>query len=391
LFFLDVNGGMGKKLSEGMMNTNVLIFLFWRPFVIRQSPGNWQKSPKFKSLIGKPFMRIHYTKQNLNRCSFNTRTWITLCLCISSFIFSGCSDKNIEESLTIESETILDSIPSGSGLAIHNDIVYIIGDDATGVYTLNPENLSQSKTAIPGFVYSEYRQPKETKHDFESATLISWQNKQFLLAFGSGSKKNFRDSLLVFNINNHNDQRIFSLTQFYGELQRQTVTDPSQWNVEGSTVTSQDLLLCNRGNNLIIKLPLKEFLEYVLDDHPTLPNASYHQVKLPMIDDKEARFSGMCTFNDSIILFCASVEDTPDWIQDGPVMGSYIGIYSISENKLVASFLLKDKQGKVLKEKIESIDILNRDSESISLLAIADNDNGSSKLFRLRLRLDSFK
>lgn len=334
-------------------------------------------------------MNIPYKSRTLNGFSFITTTkWFTLWLCIPSFIFAGCFDKKIGEQLTIESEIALDSIPSGSGLAIHNNIVYIIGDDATGVYTLDPENFSQSKTRIAELSYREYRQPKDTKHDFESATIIDWQGKKYLLAFGSGSKKILRDSLLLFNIHNHNDQRIVSLSQFYSELQHKTSTDPIQWNIEGASVIAETLILCNRGNNLIIKVRLKEFLEHILNNKTGFPEIEYHRVKLPMIRNKEARFSGLCTFDDSVLLFCASVEDTPDWIQDGPVIGSYIGIYSISKNQLLASYLLKDNQSRIVKTKIESIDILNRQKETISLLAIADNDDGTSKLFKLRLRMD---
>ena len=313
---------------------------------------------------------------------------ICFLLCMVSFTFVACRNKNKGDSLTIETETVLDSVPSGSALAIHNDTVYIIGDDATGVYTLNLEDYSYQKIAIPGFLYSEYREPKDTKRDFEAAGIIEWQNSKYLCAFGSGSKKNLRDSLLLFNLDDHNNQRIFSLSGFYSELQRQTATDPTHWNVEGATVVGGNLVVCNRGNNMIILVRLQEFLEYLLDNKSAFPQIAFHRVKLPVIENREARFSGICTLSDSLLLFCASVEDTPDWIQDGPVMGSYIGVYSILKNELVVSHLLKDKEGRILKEKIESIDVLNQEKGTINLLAIADNDNGSSKLFRLNLRWD---
>ena len=333
--------------------------------------------------------QIMYAYIRRMKCLFEWPLCISLWLCVPSLIFTSCSDRKIIEPLTIQGETVLDSVPSGSGLAIYKNSIYIIGDDATGVYILDQQNFSPLKIPIAGFKPDEYRQPRDTKHDFESATLVDWQGQEYLLAFGSGSKKNLRDSLLLFNVNNHSDQRIISLTPFYNELQRITSTEASQWNMEGATVVADSLILCNRGNNIVIKIGLEKFLQHILEDKAAFPEIVYHRILLPMIDKREARFSGICTLSDSLLLFCASVEDTPDWTQDGPVMGSYVGIYSISKNELVASYLLKNTDGEVLKEKIESIDILDKQNDMIHLLAIADNDNGSSKLFRLTLQLDT--
>jgi hypothetical protein len=59
----------------------------------------------------------------------------------------------------------------------------------------------------------------------------------------------------------------------------------------------------------------------------------------------------------------------------------------LKEKRLIATHLLKNKQGKAIKEKIESVDVLQKpDNGDLNFLAIADNDNGTSKLFHLRLR-----
>jgi len=236
--------------------------------------------------------------------------------------------------------------------------------------------------------YNEYREPKPVKHDFESATLINWNDKEYLLAFGSGSNLTTRDSLLLFNIADNKDQRILSLRNFYLQLLKLTSIDSLQWNIEGTTVIGDDLILLNRGTNLMIQLKLNDFLTYIFNSGSSFPKIIFHQVKLPAIDNKEARLSGACTLNDSLLLICASVEDTPDWTKDGPVLGSYLGIYSVKETKLLKSFLLKNKQGLVLKEKIESLDVLEQtDKNKIRLIAIGDNDNGSSKLFNMKMRI----
>lgn len=127
------------------------------------------------------------------------------------------------------------------------------------------------------------------------------------------------------------------------------------------------------------------FFSLLVNQEDSLPQVNYRKIKLPFIEQHEARFSGVCTIDENHLLFCASVEDTPDWITDGPVLGSYFGIYSLQDNKLIATYLLKDKQDQIIKEKIESVDILQKTGHDLIFWATADNDNGTSKLFRIKL------
>jgi hypothetical protein len=81
------------------------------------------------------------------------------------------------------------------------------------------------------------------------------------------------------------------------------------------------------------------------------------------------------------------VEDTPDWTKDGPVLGSYFAVYSLKNDKITSTYLLHDEEGKALIEKIESVDVLQTNSNGdFTFLALGDNDNGSSDLFRIILR-----
>lgn len=307
---------------------------------------------------------------------------ILCCLCA---IF-GCADDEYDTPLSIQSEIVLDSIPSGSGLVIDRDSAYIVGDDATSVYILNLQDFSYEKIPISGMPIVANREARSTKHDFECSTIVTWVGKKYLLAFGSGSQIESRDSLLMLAIHDNNDQRIISLKNFYKAIQDVASTDSTQWNLEAATVMAESLILCNRGNNLIIELNVSDFLSFLLVEGSVFPKVLFHRARLPRIENKEARLSGASTLNDSVLLFSASVEDTQDWTKDGPVLGSFIMVYSIRKFEFIGSYLLQDESGNTLKEKLESVDILNKDSQDrLIVLALADNDNGSSKLFRLRL------
>lgn len=303
------------------------------------------------------------------------------------FCLVRCAENKKGEDLVFIQTKVLDSIPSGSGIvSMDNDSVYIVGDDATAVYALNLTDFQYKKIPLTGLQTNLFRESKSNKHDFESTTLIDWKNNQYLLAFGSGSGLASRDSLLLLKLSNPEDQQIVSLTDFYTRLRSETLTDSTQWNIEGSAAINDSLFLLNRGNNLIIVISLSRFLEYLFHPGSPFPPVSYTRVKLPSINGKEARLSGASAFNDSNLLFSASVEDTPDWKQDGPVLGSYVGYYSINRKAIDTSYLLADTEGKPLKEKIESLDILKMEPTGRStIVAVSDNDNGSSKLFLLSL------
>ena len=216
---------------------------------------------------------------------------------------------------------------------------------------------------------------------------MDYNGKQYILAFGSGSAGIVRDSMLLLNMSDFEDQKIVSLSRFYQNLRQVTNTDSTQWNIEGAAVVMPHLFLCNRGNNLIIKIRTSDFMNYLYDTGSVFPPLEYRHIKLPSIQGKQARLSGACAFANGDLLLAASVEDTPDWKSDGPVLGSFICVFSSKDNDITASYILQDVNGRPLKEKLETLEILNSHPDSnFSFITLSDNDAGISKLFRLRIR-----
>jgi hypothetical protein len=292
-----------------------------------------------------------------------------------------------DNGLTIEYKKTFDSIPSASGLAIREDSAYVVCDDGTGIYQINLRNFHQNKIEIKGLPFNQYREPKPVKHDFESACFVKWQGKEYLMAMGSGSNSTWRDSLLIVNIPDYRDQRIISLDEFYKQLQLKTHTDTTQWNIEGLAVSGNNLIMANRGNNLLISCDVGDFFSWLIKSNSVLPRIKYQRIHLPSIDKHEARLSGICNLDEQNLLVCASVEDTPDWTKDGPVLGSYFAVYSLKNDKITSTYLLQEEEGKALIEKIESVDVLQKSSNGdFTFLALGENDNGSSDLFKIILR-----
>jgi hypothetical protein len=85
------------------------------------------------------------------------------------------------------------------------------------------------------------------------------------------------------------------------------------------------------------------------------------------------------------------MEDTKDWVTDGDISGSYVGVLDIitpQELRLNTGLLLKGVGGirdTTMKIKLESLDVISKSKKSIELEAVADNDDGTSSFFRLYL------
>jgi len=309
---------------------------------------------------------------------------------VALFFQVSCNELERNSPLRITKTQVLDSLPSGSGIVIKDNTCFIIGDDATGVYLADLTDFKQTKIPVASLNYDLYREPKSEKRDFESATFISWKDKEYLLAFGSGSAS-ARCNLLMMNTHEFDDHKIIPVENFYRELQTLTGTKSEAWNIEGAATIMDLLFLFNRGNNMIIQLNARELMVYLTEANATFPATTFHSIRLPMIQNHEARLSGACALDNEHLLFSASVEDTPDWIADGEVLGSFIGIYSVRDNKM-AAFLLQDELGVPVKEKIESLSIFrNQPGQDLELIAVGDNDNGTTNLIHINLDREVIK
>lgn len=303
---------------------------------------------------------------------------------LSLFLFFGCRQSTVT-TFTIEYEKHFDSIPSASGLALKDSIAYVVCDDGTGIYTVNLRNYRQNKIPISGLPVNVYREDRSVKHDFESACFAKWRGNEYLVAIGSGSGSG-RDSMLMINMANYADQKIYPLEKFYKQALLVSYTDSTQLNIEGLTIAGDTIMFLNRGNNFLITCSANAFFSFIINKIDSLPQIKHRKVQLPSIAQHEARFSGIATLDEKHVLFSASVEDTPDWTKDGPVLGSLFGIYSLDKGRVITTYLLQDQKNKAIKEKIESVDLLQKEKDELYFLAIADNDDGTSKLFRIRWR-----
>ncbi len=184
------------------------------------------------------------------------------------------------------------------------------------------------------------RAGKDSKADLESLTLLPAFGDQphgALLALGSGSGARRNQGVLI-GLRSQGepaDHRTVDLVPLYSHLRKSV----EQLNIEGAAVVDEKLRLLQRGNNgtganVVIDLELAEVLRALERGEPLSGSCvrSMEERDLGRLQGVDLAFSDASALPDGRVAFCASAEDTRDSYQDGPVVGSALGLMDTAGN-----------------------------------------------------------
>lgn len=281
---------------------------------------------------------------------------------------------------------LLPDIPSASGLIRLNDTYFVVGDDSPFLFRLD-EDLKLINT-IPIYKSGKLegqRIPKKHKPDFESIALAPWGKDSDLLVFGSGAGSKEREIMIRIDFDEDTEEiKTYSLKKFYKYLADKSC-DQGKINIEGAAYWKKNLILLNRADNTLFMVDFKDFRDFLKKKDRDDPDVKAIYYELPVMNGITARFSGACLLPDEdMLVFTASVENTPDWINDGEILGSYIGIIDLKQTEYttpVCVMIQKDED--VFPGKVESLIVTKKNERSIRLIGVTDNDEGSSRWVEL--------
>ncbi len=257
-----------------------------------------------------------------------------------------------------------DHARSGSALVRVGDRLVIIQDDANFLGLYDPGAGRLTALTLPEGPggkrqFDKGRGNKMDKLDLEAAVPIP----DGLLAFGSGSAPG-RDRILAVRGLSGSAPEITLLDAgpLYRALEAEARFAGSELNVEGAVWDGPWLRLFNRGNgapregrlpvNASVRLEAEALLRW-LEDTRQAP---------PPLQDVEGwdlgRVGGVAlTFTDAApgragILYLAAAEDSPDAVEDGPVLGVALGRISGGEARYA---LLTEADGRPVTDKAEGL------------------------------------
>ena len=280
----------------------------------------------------------------------------------------------------------LDNYPSASSIEYIDEKLYLMGDDATDLLVLDTNlNIIDS---IPLISYSEKRIPKATKPDLEASAFYHDHTGSVLFLFGSGSFSP-RNTAWRYNFKTRIKDSM-SLLPLYKQLKNSGIV---QINIEGACFILEKLILVNRGNKGYPENHL------IITDEKFWNNDSSFKISIISFASQKDKssfngISGLCyaSQNDQLIM-TVSTEDTRSSFEDGAIGKSYLWIINEVSNKLNNKTIGPDRIIDLEKidprfkgQKIESATVISENNGLIHLVLVADNDDGSSTVFRMSIK-----
>lgn len=277
-------------------------------------------------------------------------------------------------STTLEVFAEIDGIGSASGLFLHEDLLYIIGDNSgyLNEYNIKTKKLRKIQILFDKTLDLLENIPKPLKPDFEILCRDGY--KLYILGSGSTPKRNL---MIEFDLKT---QKIFQkdLTETYSLLKSISKIDDQNFNLEGATFTGNEWLLFNRGNGIDAK---NGIFKIQGADLAKTKQVKFNPFKLPNIDHVESSFTDAVLVKNEIF-FIATAEDTKSTYADGEILGSFIGSINLQTLKLTFSNKISGKH------KFEGITLLSQNEHSATFLLCEDRDSEELKSVIYKLAIN---
>ena len=301
---------------------------------------------------------------------------------LAVILIASINKESAAQKIRLLKKTHLTNYPSASSLEFYKEKLYVIGDDAPSIWILDKNHSLLDSIVL--FPSKEKRIDWAIKADLESSTIITKNDKNYLVAFSSFSTP-ARNKIIFLSL----DGPEKNLKQVETTLEAPTV---QELNIEGAASIGHQLILSNRANTTHKNNSL---LLTTIDTTAGI-NKNYMVITLYLPKTKKVTgISGISYLKEKdMLLFTASTENTPNAYTDGEIGGSYVGYVKNISKKLTGSSIKADKLISVSKylgektaQKIESLTVEEITGKKAVIHLAADNDNGESTLFKLELKL----
>lgn len=327
-----------------------------------------------------------------------TRNYLPFVLLVFlNLAVASCSNSGKVNKITtdITQHKFFPKLSSASGVEVINKKIMFVGDDLPFLFTLDEQWNVIKKQKISGIdSIVNGRTPKSLKADFESIAVLVKNGRPNYLIMSSGSEIVTRDTAFLVPI--HDDGTVIkkNMRPLYDVIkQKASLNSTNEINIEGLAFSHQNAYLMHRGNvseNFIVELDLSSFLDFLVTENQTIPEMNIYNFNLPRDEKVSSGFSGACFLPElNGLLFTASLESTTNEIDDGAILGSYIGFIGLPDLKTGDYHAeLITQNGKTLLKKQEGITVKSKDGNKYQVLTVCDNDDGSSDLFEIVLTIN---
>jgi hypothetical protein len=284
----------------------------------------------------------------------------------------------------VESETSLwfqSGVPvrAASAIAPFGDGWLVAQDDATHAAWLRPDGVVAVRVVDPVDGHEVFGSAEGTKHlkpDFEAAVAVPGG----VLLLGSGSTAaRMRASLVTLGPQGP----AFAVTgrgPAYRRVAESLGLSLDQLNLEGACLVGDRLRWFQRGNSAA-GVPSAS-VDVELPDLLAGPGG-VRRYDLGTVGGVGLSITDAVALPDGRVVVSAAAEDTPNAVDDGPVVGAVLALLDGERTVLVAPV----PEGQDGAYKVEGLAVRHSDAAGVSLIAVVDADDPRRASSRLDLRL----
>jgi hypothetical protein len=273
-------------------------------------------------------------------------------------------------------------VRAASALAPLGDGWLIAQDDATHAAWRRESSVVPLRVLPPveGLdMFSEAAGTKHLKPDFEAACEVMVDGQPGVLLLGSGSTPARMRASLVRLTESGPRYAVVSLAPLYDRVATTLGVTSGQLNLEGACRLGDRVRWFNRGN-LVAGMPsasvdvdLQELVSAVTGAAARDAVTVGHPLRYELgdVDGVGLAVTDAVALPDGRVLLSAAAEDTPNAVDDGPVVGTALAL--VVDDQLIAVTPLARPDGTV--DKVEGLGLREVDGSGVRLLAVVDNDD----------------
>ncbi|MGY1855563.1 DUF6910 family protein [Modestobacter sp. SYSU DS0290] len=288
-------------------------------------------------------------------------------------------------------------VTAASAIAPLGEGWLVAPDDATVAAWVVAQRVSPLRLLPPVDGLDHFTEAAGTKHlkpDLEVACPAVVDGEPAVLLLGSGSTPRRMRGVLVRLADGQPVVASAELTELYARVAERLELPDGQLNLEGASRHGDTVRWFNRGNLVAgvfpasVDVPLAALVDAVLGR----AGAAAVPVEQPRCYDLgQVRGVGLAVTDavalpDGRLLLSAAAEDTPNAVDDGPVVGAALAL--VADSAVQAVVAVPEVDGAVVK--VEGLAVRGVTGAQVDLLGVVDVDDPAvpSLLLTLRVHLD---
>ncbi|WP_232796802.1 DUF6910 family protein [Blastococcus atacamensis] len=240
--------------------------------------------------------------------------------------------------------------------------------------------------------FSEAAGTKRLKPDLEVACPAEVDGKAAVLLLGSGSSPRRMRGVLVRLVDGAPEVRAAELGPVYQRVAERLGLPMDHLNLEGASRHAGTVRLFNRGNLMAgvrsasVDVPLQGLVAAVLGrgEAAAVPVERPMEYELGEVEGVGLAVTDAISLPDGRVLLSAAAEDTPNAVDDGPVVATAIAL--LDDDGVLAVAPIPEVDGHV--HKVEGLAVRRVEGGTVHLLAVVDDDDPMTPAAELDLRVD---